>query len=106
VAQLHQALANAAGVVRFARGVPADLVALTVYCVGCQAQDFRALQGEIAATFPDSARPALTMLGVAALPEPELLVAVGGVAILRGQLPDRMRDSETAGQRVGRSAGR
>lgn len=98
VAQLRQALSNAGGVVRYARGVPADLVALTVYCVDCQAADFHALQREIAASLPDSTRPALTMLGITALPEPSLLVAVSGVAILRGELPDRMRDGRTAGQ--------
>jgi enamine deaminase RidA (YjgF/YER057c/UK114 family) len=100
VAQLRQAMANVAGVVRYARGVPADLVALTVYCVDCQAADFHALQGEIAASFPDSTRPALTMLGITALPEPGLLVAVSGVAILHGEFPDRMRDNGAAGQAV------
>jgi hypothetical protein len=69
-----------------------------VYCVECKADDFHALQGEIAASFPDSTRPALTMLGIAALPEPSLLVAVSGVAILRGELPDRSRDTGTGEQ--------
>ena len=32
------------------------------------------------------------MLGVAMLPEPGLLVAVDGVAVLRGTYPDRNRD--------------
>ena len=39
-AQLRQALANAAAVVRYARGVPADIIKLTIYCVGCTTEDF------------------------------------------------------------------
>jgi hypothetical protein len=34
----------------------------------------------------------VTIVGVAALPREDLLVAVDGIAVLRGQLPDRSRD--------------
>jgi enamine deaminase RidA (YjgF/YER057c/UK114 family) len=91
-AQARQALANASAVVRFARGVPADIIRLTIYCVGCSADDFDSLRAEAAGIFPKGQGAALTMLGVASLPEPDLLVAVDGVAVLRGTYPDRNRD--------------
>ena len=93
-AQLRRALANATAIVRFARGVPADLIKLTVYCVGCTTDDFDAMRTEAAGIFPSGQGAALTMLGVASLPEPDMLVAVDGVAVLRGTLPDRTRDPE------------
>jgi enamine deaminase RidA (YjgF/YER057c/UK114 family) len=94
VVQLHQALANASAIVRFARGVPADLIKLTVYCVGCSNDDFDAMRTSASALFPAGEGPALTMVGVTALPEDEMLVVVDGVAVLRGTIPDRTRDPE------------
>jgi len=91
-AQLRQALANASAVVRYARGVPADIIRLTIYCVGCSTEDFDSLHIQAASLFPKDEGPALTMLGVAGLPEPGMLVAVDGMAILRGTYPDRNRD--------------
>lgn len=93
-AQLRQALANATAIVRFARGVPADLIKLTVYCVGCTTADFDSIRTAAARIFPTGQGAALTMVGVTALPEPEMLVAVDGVAVLRGTIPDRTRDPE------------
>ncbi len=93
-AQLRRALANAAAIVRFARGVPADLIRLTVYCVGCTTDDFDAMRTTAAGIFPAGQGPAVTMVGVAALPEPDMLVVVDGVAVLRGTIPDRTRDPE------------
>ena len=94
VAQLRQALRNASAIMRFARGVPADLIKLTVYCVGCTHDDFDAMQAAAASLFPAGEGPALTMVGVTALPEEGMLVAVDGVAVLRGTIPDRTRDPE------------
>jgi len=97
-AQLHQALSNATAVVRYARGVPADIIRLTIYCVGCSPAGFDSLRAEAAGLFPKDEGAALTMLGVASLPEPDLLVAVDGIAVLRGTYPDRNRDPGTAKQ--------
>jgi enamine deaminase RidA (YjgF/YER057c/UK114 family) len=94
VAQLRQALDNAAAIVRFARGVPADLIKLTIYCVGCTSDDFNAMRTTAADVFPTGEGPALTMIGVASLPEADMLVALDGVAVLRGTVPDRTRDPE------------
>lgn len=97
-AQFRQALANAAAIVRYARGVPADLIKLTVYCVGCGTADWDAMRGAAAEVFPSGQGPALTALGIASLPGPDLLVAVDGVAVLRGTIPDRTRDSQSGTQ--------
>lgn len=94
VAQLQQALNNASAILRFARGVPADLIKLTVYCVGCSDDDFDAMRTVAAGLFPAGQGPALTMIGVTTLPEDGMLVAVDGVAVLRGTIPDRTRDPE------------
>jgi enamine deaminase RidA (YjgF/YER057c/UK114 family) len=96
VAQLKRALGNATAIVRFARGVPADLVKLTVYCVGCTRDDFDAIRIAASGIFPIGEGAALTMIGVAALPEPDMLVAVDGIAVLRGTIPDRTRDPAAA----------
>jgi enamine deaminase RidA (YjgF/YER057c/UK114 family) len=92
VAQFKRALGNATAIVRFARGVPADIVKLTVYCVGCSRDDFDAIGTAASAIFPLGEGAALTLVGVASLPEPDMLVAVDGIAILRGTIPDRTRD--------------
>jgi len=93
-AQLKQALGNAVAIVRFARGVPADIVKLTIYCVGCSSGDFDVMRTAAGSLFPAGEGAALTMFGVTALPEPDMLVAVDGVAVLRGTIPDRTRDPE------------
>jgi enamine deaminase RidA (YjgF/YER057c/UK114 family) len=93
-AQFRQALANTNAIIRFARGVPADLVKLTVYCVGCSHDDFDAMRTTAAGMFPTGQGAVLTMIGITALPEPEMLVSVDGVAVLRGTIPDRSRDPE------------
>ncbi|HEX5004130.1 MAG TPA: RidA family protein [Gemmatimonadales bacterium] len=93
-AQFKQALDNAGAIVRFARGVPADLVKLTVYCVGCTADDFDAMRPLATGFFPGDQGPALTVVVIAGLPDPDMLVAVDGVAVLRGTIPDRTRDPE------------
>ncbi len=93
-AQLNRALGNAVAIVRFARGVPADLIKLTVYCVGCARDDFDAMRQAVAGIFPTGQGAALTMVGIAALPDSEMLVALDGVAVLRGTIPDRNRDPE------------
>ena len=93
-AQFRRALANTTAIIRFARGVPADLVKLTVYCVGCSHDDFDAMRTTAAGVFPAGQGAVLTMIGITSLPEPEMLVSVDGVAILRGTIPDRSRDLE------------
>lgn len=98
-AQFRQALANAVAIVRFARGAAPDLVKITVYCVRCAPADWEAMRAEAAAVFPAGEAPALSALGVASLPDSTLLVAVDGVAVLRGTIPDRYRDPQAGSPR-------
>ncbi len=92
-AQIRRALANVMEVVRAGRGVPADVVRLTVYHVApsddAVADGLRAAAAE---WFAPGEYPAITLVAVERLPMPGLLVAVDAVAELRSLLPDRQRD--------------
>lgn len=90
--QATQAFANVAAVIRAAHGVPADLVKLTVYVVGYDTSAVRAIRAAAEPYLEPTVPAALTIVGVATLPEPGMLIAVDGIAVLRGQLPDRARD--------------
>lgn len=92
-AQLRQALGNVFAVVRAGRGVPSDVVRLTVYHVA--ESDSAVADGLRAAAeqwFVPGEFPAVTLVAVQRLPMPGLLVAVDAVAELRSLLPDRRRD--------------
>ncbi len=92
-AQLRQALANVVAVVRTGRGVPGDIVRLTVYHVaGSDSAVADGLRGAAADWFAPGEYPAVTLVAVQRLPMPGLLVAVDAVAELRSLLPDRQRD--------------
>ncbi len=90
--QAAQALANLAAVVHSAQGVPADVVRLTFYVVHWAPSDLKILQQAAAVYFPATSAPAVTIVGVSTLPREDLLLAVDGIAVLRGQLPDKERD--------------
>jgi len=91
-AQATQAFANMATVIRAAHGVPADLVKITAYVVGYDTSAVRAVRAAAEPYLEPAVPAALTIVGVATLPEPGMLIAVDGIAVLRGQLPDRTRD--------------
>jgi enamine deaminase RidA (YjgF/YER057c/UK114 family) len=92
-AQVKQALANVVAVVRAGRGVPGDIVKLTVYHTtpndSAVVDGLRTAAGE---WFDSGEFPAVTLMAVQHLPVPGLLVAIDGVAQLRGMLPDRTRE--------------
>ncbi|MFN8654136.1 MAG: RidA family protein [Gemmatimonadales bacterium] len=91
-AQAAQTFANLARVVRTARGVPPDLVKVTVYVVGYDTSAAGIVRKALEPYTEPGVPPALTMVGVASLPEAGMLIAADGVAVLRGLLPDKMRD--------------
>lgn len=91
-AQAAQTFTNVAHVIRAARGVPADLVHLTVYVVGYDTSAAGIIRRAVAPYVEPAVPPALTIVGVATLPEPGMLIAADGIAVLRGLLPDRTRD--------------
>ena len=90
--QSRQAFANVASLIRAARGVPGDLVQLTVYVTAYDTSAVGAIRTAAEPYFEPSVPPALTIVGISALPEPRMRVVVSGIAVLRGQLPDRTRD--------------
>lgn len=99
--QAGQALANVADILRAARGVPADLVRLTVYVVHYDTSAVTAIREAVRPYADTLVPPALTIVGVAQLPQPGILIAVDGVAVLRGQFPDRGRDRTRWQERSG-----
>lgn len=90
-AQTRQAFHNVLALVRAARGLPTDVVKLTVYVLNYQPDDFRIIQEASRAVFDTTAPPTLSLVGVSALPAPGLLVSVDAVAMLRSEFPDRAR---------------
>lgn len=90
--QAAQAFSNMARVIRAAKGVPADLVQLTVYVSGYDTSAAGVVRRAIDPYIEPGVPPALTIVGVATLPEPGMLIAADGIAVLRGQLPDKTRD--------------
>lgn len=91
-AQATQIFSNMAKVIRAAKGVPADLVQVTVYVVGYDTSAAGIVRRALDPYIEPSVPPALTIVGVATLPEPGMRIAADGIAVLRGQLPDKMRD--------------
>jgi enamine deaminase RidA (YjgF/YER057c/UK114 family) len=91
-AQAVQIFGNMAKVIRAAKGVPADLVQITVYVVGYDTSAAGVVRRAVDPYIEPGVPPALTIVGVATLPEPGMLIAADGIAVLRGQLPDRTRD--------------
>lgn len=90
--QVSQAMDNLFTVVRAARGVPPDLVKLTIYHLPAGADQIDILRDAMVARFPPGRAPALTLVSVPSFPVPDLLLTVDGVAMLRGEFPDRTRD--------------
>ncbi len=91
-AQAVQAFSNMARVIRAARGVPADLVQITVYVVGYDTSAAGVVRRAVDPYIEPGVPPALTIVGVSTLPEPGMLIAADGIAVLRGLLPDKLRD--------------
>lgn len=91
-AQTGQAFNNMARVIRAVRGVPADLVKLTAYVADYDTAAVAVIRRAVQPYLEPAAPAALTVVGVARLPEPGMLVVLDGIAVLRGQLPDRARD--------------
>ncbi len=89
--QLRQALVNLATVLQAARALPADVVHVTVYVVDYKPDDYTVVRDALVAFTPPGRAPALTLIGVSALPAPGLRVAVDAVAHVRGQFIDRER---------------
>ncbi len=89
--QVRQALGNFVTVVRAARGVPGDVVRLTVYLRDPSTEAVETVRTAILDVLGKDAPPALTVVGVSALPEAAMRVMIEGTAQLRSEFPDRTR---------------
>ena len=90
-AQLDQALVNLGAVLTASRALPADVVRMTVYVVDYKPADYAIIREALTRFTPEGAPPALTLVGVSALPVSGLRVAVDAVGHVRGQFIDRER---------------
>ena len=88
-AQARQAFANLHQVLDLARARPADVTKLTVYVVNLGPGDLAAIRQAAPGFFPERNPPAGTVVGVAGLPMPGLLIAVDAIAVARGELMPR-----------------
>jgi enamine deaminase RidA (YjgF/YER057c/UK114 family) len=89
--QARQALGNLVTVVRAARGVPGDVVRLTVYLRDPSPEAVETIRRAVLEVLGSDAPPALTVVGMTAMPEPAMRVMIEGVAQLRSEFPDRLR---------------
>lgn len=90
-AQTRQSLGNLIRLVRSARGLPGDVVKLTIYVAGLGPESAQTIRDVSAEVFAERPAPAITLVGIESLPLPGMLVAVDGVAVLRGEFADRER---------------
>ncbi len=90
-AQTRQAMGNLLAVVAAARGLPADVVKITAYVRTLTPEAVETIRGVVATATDPAAPPALTVVGVDALPEAGMQVMLEGTAHLRSEFPDRTR---------------
>ncbi len=90
-AQTRQVMKNLAAVVQAAQGVPGDVVRLTVYLTDISPAAIDTVRPAVLATLDPATPPALTIVGVTALPEPGMRIMIDATAQLRSVFPDRSR---------------
>lgn len=90
--QAKQAFENLSLVLRIAGNQPSDIVKLTVYVVNYHPQDLAVIRQAAPQFFPDKNPPAGIVLGVQALPQDGMLIAVDAIA----QAPALFRPREGA----------
>ncbi len=89
--QARQALANLLAVVRAAKGVPGDVVKINIYIKDLSPEAVVSVRTAVLEGLDRGSPPAITIIGVASLPEPAMRVMLDGVAQLRSEFPDRTR---------------
>lgn len=90
-AQTRQALTNLGEVMRAARGVPGDVVRVTVYIRDLTPDKVAIVRTELLGAVDRSQPPALTVVGVSAFAEPGIDVMLDAIGQLRSEFPDRSR---------------
>lgn len=98
-AQTRQLLTNLDAVVRAARGVPGDVVKVTLYLRDANPESISAARAALLDGLDKITPPALTVVGVATLPEAPMRVMLDATAVLRSEYPDRSRMTDRRGGR-------
>lgn len=93
-AQVRQSVANLNAVVKAARGLPGDVVKVTLYLRNAAPEEVATARAALLDGLDKLTPPALTVVGVASLPEPAMRVMLDATAQLRSEFPDRARMSE------------
>src|SRR5438046_4530319 len=88
-AQAAQAFANLATVLRIGGATPADVAKLTIYVVNYSPKDLEAIRQAAPDFFPQRNPPAGIVIGVQALPQEGLLIAVDATAVVRAMILPR-----------------
>jgi len=90
-AQTRQAVANLGAVMRAAGGVPGDVVSATVYVRDLDSDKVITVRQALLDNLDRASPPAVTVIGVAAFPEPGIELTIEAIGQLRSQYPDRTR---------------
>ena len=85
-AQAAQAFANLETVLRIGGATPADVAKLTIYVVNYSPKDLETIRAAAPEFFPQRNPPAGTVVGVEALPQDGLLIAVDATAGIRAAI--------------------
>ncbi len=88
-AQAAQAFANLATVLRIGGATPVDVAKLTIYVVNYSPKNLDAIREAAPDFFPQRNPPAGTVIGVQALPQEGLLIAVDATAVVRAMILPR-----------------
>lgn len=91
IAQTRQVVANLRAVMRTARGVPGDVVKVTVYLKDATPGAVDTVRATMLENLDQLTLPAVTIVGVTSLPEPAMRVMIDATAHLRSEFPDRAR---------------
>jgi enamine deaminase RidA (YjgF/YER057c/UK114 family) len=89
--QTQQAMRNFLAVVTAARGVPGDVVRITAYVRDLTPDAVEVIRTAVLDATDRTNPPALTVVGVATLPEAGMQVMLEGTVQLRAEFPDRTR---------------
>ncbi|HEY3935453.1 MAG TPA: RidA family protein [Gemmatimonadales bacterium] len=90
-AETRQALVNLGEVMRAARGVPGDVVRVTIYIRDLTPDKVTTVRTQLLGAVDHSQPPALTIVGVSAFAEPGIDVMLDAIGQLRSEFPDRNR---------------
>ena len=91
IAQTRQVVANLRAVVRTAHGLPGDVMKVTVYLKDATPGAIDTVRATMLENLDRLTLPAVTIVGVASLPEPAMRVMIDATAHLRSEFPDRAR---------------